>query len=286
MPAATLTVGNVEITAILDVDTSMPLAEVFDGSGDPPPGGSESLAARYPDEFTADAWHFRDHCFLVRMPTHLTLIDTGVGPPDSAFGRWLGVGGTLPDELAALGVMPDDVDDVILTHVHSDHTGWNTTPSSSGWVPRFSNARYHLHDADVAWMRGFVDEEDVREFAEAIAPLESAGQLDTSIEDRELSPGLSLRHAPGHTPGHRCVLLDAGGERVLFAGDLLHFTFQLNDPGFRSSGDDDPEEGSRTRAAWLDRAESEGLTLATAHVPPSPIGRIVREGGQRLLRRR
>jgi glyoxylase-like metal-dependent hydrolase (beta-lactamase superfamily II) len=122
--------------------------------------------------------------------------------------------------------MADDVDDVILTHVHSDHTGWNTRPSSSGWVPRFSNARYHLHDADVAWMRGFEDEEDVREFAEAIAPLESAGQLDASIEDRELSPGLSLRHAPGHTPGHRCVLLDTGGERVLFAGDLLHFTFQ------------------------------------------------------------
>ena len=101
-----------------------------------------------------------------------------------------------------------------------------------------------------------------------------------------MSPGLSLRHAPRHTQGHRCVLLDTRGERVLFAGDLLHFTFQLNDPGVRSSGDDDPEEGSRTRAAWLDRAESEGLTLATAHVPPSPSGRIVREGGQRLLQRR
>ena len=159
-------------------------------------------------------------------------------------------------------------------------------PSSSGWVARFANARYHLHDADVAWMRGFLDEEDVREFAEAIAPLESAGQLDTSIADHELSPGVSLLHAPGHTPGHRCVLLDTGGERVLFVGDLLHFTFQLNDPDFRSSGDDDPEQGSRTRAAWLDRAESEGLTVATAHVPPSPIGRIVREGGQRLLRPR
>ena len=119
-----------------------------------------------------------------------------------------------------------------------------------------------------------------------IAPLESAGQLDTSVEDREVSSGLSLRHAPGHTPGHPCVLLDAGGEQVLFAGDLLHFTFQLNDPGFRAPGEHDPNEGSRTRAAWLDRAESEGPTLATAHVPPSPIGRIVREGGQRLLRSR
>jgi glyoxylase-like metal-dependent hydrolase (beta-lactamase superfamily II) len=80
--------------------------------------------------------------------------------------------------------------------------------------------------------------------------------------------------------------LDAGAERVLFAGDLLHFTFQLNDPGFRSPGDDDAGEGSRTRIAWLDKAESGGLTLATAHVPPHPIARIVREDGKRLLRRR
>jgi len=82
------------------------------------------------------------------------------------------------------------------------------------------------------------------------------------------------------------VLLDTGGERVLFAGDLLHFTFQLNDPGFHAPGDVDPDEGSRTRAGWLDRVESEGLTLATAHVPPFPIARLVREEGQRLLRRR
>ena len=286
MPATTLTVGDVEITAILDVDTLIPIADVFDESGDPPPGGSASLATAYPEDFSSDAWRFRAHCYLVRTPTRLTLIDTGAGPVDSAFGRWLGVGGTLPEELAALGVMLADVDDVILTHIHSDHTGWSTASSSSGWAPRFSDARYHLHDADIAWMRGFTDEAAVRELAEVIAPLESAGQLDTSTEDREVSPGLSLRHAPGHTPGHRCILLDAGGERVLFTGDLLHFTFQLNDPGFRASGEDDPDEACRTRAAWLDRAESEGLTLATAHVPPFPIGRIVREGGKRQLQPR
>ena len=59
MPATTLTVGNVEITAVLDVDTSMPLDEVFDGSGDPPPGGLGSFAARYPDGTHRRRWHFR-----------------------------------------------------------------------------------------------------------------------------------------------------------------------------------------------------------------------------------
>jgi glyoxylase-like metal-dependent hydrolase (beta-lactamase superfamily II) len=283
MPSTTLALGDVEITAILDVDASIPLAAMFDGSSDPVP---EGIAATYPDEFTEDAWHFRDHCFVVRTPTRVTLIDAGAGPADSAFGRWLDVAGTLLDELAAIGVEPDDVDDVILTHVHSDHTGWSTKASPGGWVPRFPNARYHLHGADVDWMRSFTDEDDVREFAEVIAPLEAAGRLDASIEDREVSPGLRVLHAPGHTPGHRCVLLEAGDERVLFAGDLLHFTFQLNDPGFRAPGEHDPDAACRTRAAWLDRAESEGLTLATAHVPPAPIGRIVREQGARRLRAR
>ena len=95
-------------------------------------------------------------------------------------------------------------------------------------------------------------------------------------------PGLGLRHAPGHTPGHRCALLRAGEEQVLFAGDLLHFTFQLNDVEYRSPADADFEEGSRTRGAWLDRVETEGMTMATAHLPPSPFVRLLRSGDARI----
>jgi len=75
-------------------------------------------------------------------------------------------------------------------------------------------------------------------------------------------------------------------ERVLFAGDLLHFTFQLYDVEYRSPADADAEHGSRTRAEWLDRVESQGVTLATAHVPPSPFVHLVREGELRAARAR
>ena len=64
--------------------------------------------------------------------------------------------------------------------------------------------------------------------------------------------------------------MHSGNERVLFAGDLLHFTFQLNDPGFRSAGDEDPDQASHTRTAWLARTESEGLLLATAMFRRTP----------------
>lgn len=284
MPEGVRQLGEVRIDAILDVEGAFPLEDVLGRTDDPTPGSLESLVGRFPDEFSMDGWRFRDRCFLVRAPDATVLVDAGSGPIDSSMGRYLGVGGILPDALAALGVAPGDVDHVVLSHMHSDHIGWATRLTPGGFVPRSPNARHHLHPADVEAERGSDEEDDIRELAEIIEPLISSGQLEASPDDYDVRPGLRLHHAPGHTRGNRVALLDVQGERVLYCGDLLHFTSQLNDLASRLHGDQDPATAAKHRAAWLDRGEAEGITLASAHVPPAAIGRLVREDGVRRLR--
>ena len=284
MPEGVRQLGDVRIDAILDVEGTFPMEDVFGRTDDATAESLESLMERYPEDFTAESWRFRDRCFLVRAPGAIVLVDAGSGPIDSSFGRYLGRGGILPDALGELEVAAGDVDHVVLTHMHSDHIGWATQPAPGGLVPRFPNARYHLHPADVQAKRASHDEDDIRELAEIIEPLIASGQLDASPDDDEVIPGLRLHHAPGHTPGHRVALLDVRGERVLFCGDLLHFTAQMNDVASRLHGDRDPATAAKHRAAWLDRVEAEGMTLASAHVPSAALGRLVREEGVRRLR--
>lgn len=284
MSEGVLQLGEVRIDAILDVEGTFLLEDVLGRGDDPSPDSLRSLAERFPDEFSADGWRFRDRCFLVRSPGATVLVDAGSGPIDSPMGRYLGVGGTLLHALAGLEIAPGDVDHVVLTHMHSDHIGWSTLSTAGGFVPRFPNARYHLHAADVEAKRTSNDEDDVREMAEIVEPLIASGRLDTSTDDHDIVPGLRVHHAPGHTPGHRVALLDVEGERVLFCGDLLHFTSQLNDVANRLHGDQDPTAAAAHRASWLDRVEAEGMTLASAHAPPAALGRLVRQDGVRRLR--
>ncbi|HEY1330865.1 MAG TPA: MBL fold metallo-hydrolase [Actinomycetota bacterium] len=284
MPDGVRHLGDVRIDAILDLEAAFPIEDAFGPTDDRESASRDTLVKRFPEDFTAGAWRFRDRCFLIRSPGSVVLVDAGSGPIDSSMGRYLGVAGVLPDALAALRVTPDDVDHVVLTHMHSDHIGWSTRPQAEAFVPRFPNARYYLHAADVEAKRTSDDEDDVRELSEIIEPLIASGQLDTSSDDLEIVPGLRLHHAPGHTPGHRVALLEVEGERVLFCGDLLHFTLQLNDVASSTHGDRDPDAAAKYRAVWLDRVEAEGMTLASAHVPPAALGRLVRENGARRLR--
>jgi glyoxylase-like metal-dependent hydrolase (beta-lactamase superfamily II) len=125
MAHRSLTVGGVQITAVCDVtgDFPDPLEEAFPQV---PAAAWAPWRRRHPEAFSGtDHWRLRDWCFLVRARDRVVLVDTGVGGPGVPGATWIGTPGRLPEELAAAGVDPDEIDLVVLTHLHLDHVGWN-----------------------------------------------------------------------------------------------------------------------------------------------------------------
>ncbi len=97
--------------------------------------------------------------------------------------------------------------------------------------------------------------------------------LDADPADREVMPGIHVVHTPGHTPGHRSVLLEAGDESLLLTGDIVHVPIQAAHPTWRSSHDVDPARGAASRAAILGRAATRGWLVGVQHFA-DPFGRV------------
>jgi glyoxylase-like metal-dependent hydrolase (beta-lactamase superfamily II) len=158
---------------------------------------------------------------------------------------------------------------VIHTHLHADHAGGAVVAGE----PRFPNAIHVAHPAD--WEHfGRVGGYTARSAMERLAGLDL---LDLDPDDREVSPGLRVIHAPGHTPGHRVAVLSEGAQTMLFTGDLLHMPVQVRRRDEPSNHDVDGEEGARSRHDLLTRARDEGWTVAVSHFG-HPFGRVGPEG--------
>ncbi|WP_220386372.1 MBL fold metallo-hydrolase [Frankia sp. ArI3] len=177
-------VGDLNVQPVWDGDARVRARDVLT-----PPGGDEAHWECNAEHFTA-AGEFEMALggFLIRTGDQVVLVDAGLGPL-SARGFH---GGHLLDSLTALGVRPADVTDVLLTHLHGDHTGWTALEDR----PVFPNATYRCHAAD--WHH-FVDgPQPDRRTAAKLAPI--TGQVELFDTDLTLAPGIDARHTPGHTP--------------------------------------------------------------------------------------
>lgn len=287
MPHSTLTLGNVEITVLHDSEVALPFDRTF-------PGVSLDAWAhyieRYPDAYTKNAAgddslrvHFE--CYLVRSQGRTLLIDTGLGSASSNPNVVANIGGensgVLLAELQNAGFQAGDIDTVFLTHLHPDHVGWNVNRDEDREAPTFPNARYVAHEADWA---AFDTPRDSEIFgydwwAETVAPLRRLGVLDLVPGETELTGELTITPTPGHTPGSMSMIVNSGGERAFIMGDVFHGPAQVTETEWVFHYDTDPDQAAQTRRAMLDRAESEGATIAICH--HSGFGRVIRESGRR-----
>jgi glyoxylase-like metal-dependent hydrolase (beta-lactamase superfamily II) len=265
MSPATRTIGTATVVALTDGGGLFfkPLHEAFPGV----PDETWHRAARLdPAAQAADgAWHLRFRCFGVRLPdSRMILVDAGIGPADSPAAAWAPVPGELPAALEAAGIDANQVDTVVLTHLHTDHVGWAVVRDGGGIrTPYFANARYVLQKAEleaVSTINPRLDEA-------LIAPLRASEQLSIVDGDSRLAAQVRIVSTPGHTPGHQSVLVETDGDALLIAGDLLVHAVQLVDPHVAYDLEMDQATARDSRVRRLrELADRDTAVLATAHL--------------------
>jgi glyoxylase-like metal-dependent hydrolase (beta-lactamase superfamily II) len=177
--------------------------------------------------------------------------------------------------LAALGVQPERVEYVLITHAHGDHIAGATTIRNGQRVLKFPRARHLIGRGDWADnpRRGGGDAGHAANFAMA----EQAGLLEMVDAEREVVPGVTIIPAPGESPGHCMVRVESKGERFYFVGDLFHHPCEVENLDWVSSGRD----GAAMRAS-RDRLIAEAVptnaTVVYTHSLFPGWGKIVKEG--------
>ena len=201
----------------------------------------------------------------LRIGADVVLIDTGEGGRPK--------GGGLRAGLAALGIAPQAVTRVILTHTHGDHVLGLLTPEGE---LAFPNARCTISAPELAWWQTRLDSGPPEQRA-LLALLQARG-LEAVAMDAPLGPGLCALPLPGHTPGQIGVLIEADGQRLLHAADALHSPVQFAYPEWSPTYDADGAAAAHTRQALLARAADERLPLLFYHLGFPGLGRVERAG--------
>lgn len=178
-------------------------------------------------------WSMR--CLLIIDGNRKILIDNGIGNKQDE--KWLAhyyLNGndTLVTSLAKVGETPENITDVILTHMHFDHCGgsvkWNN--DKTGYELAFPNATYWTSRKQYDWATHPNRREKASFLKENIMPLEESGQLNLIVDEGEYIPNITFKMYNGHTEGQVIPHINIGNSTVVFMADLLPATAHIPMP--------------------------------------------------------
>lgn len=265
-----LMIGDYEVTALSDGKNPLAAAKLL--QGDP-----SRIADALKSNFLGEQVETSHNSFLVNTGDKLVLIDAGAG---TLLGAQTG---KLLSNLRTAGYRPEQVDEIYLTHMHTDHIGG----LMSGDQRAFPNAivRVDKRDTDywlsVENMRAAPAE--AKRFFEAamasLSPYREAGKVKTFDGGADLIPGIRAQPAYGHTPGHTMFEVESKDEKLLLWGDIVHVAaVQFADPTVTIAYDVDRAEAEQEHWRIFDDTAKNRYMIGGAHLPFPGLGHVRNNG--------
>jgi glyoxylase-like metal-dependent hydrolase (beta-lactamase superfamily II) len=251
------------VTTLLDGAATVPNPHGIFGMNQPLEDVESALAAA---QLPTDQMEFTFFPVLVNTGAELVLFDTGNGTGAQP-GR-----GNLVDVMAEAGYSPDQVDVVVLTHLHGDHIGGLMTNGA----PTFPNARYVTGSAEYNFWSsedriGTGQERGHQAVMGMLAPLaEQTSFVDPGFS---VASGIEALNAFGHTPGHMVYHIESEGARLMIMADTAnHFELSLARPDWEVRFDIDKAAAARTRKSLFGMIASDGIPFIGYHMPFPAMG--------------
>ena len=258
--------GDFEITALNDGTLDLPVDQLLQ---QPAAKTLKALQHAYlgvPLETSVNA-------YLVNTGAKVVLVDAGAA---SLFGPTLG---RLVANLKAAGYAPEQVDEIVITHMHGDHIGG----ASSAVFPN-ATLRLDKRDADF-WLspeqiaKGGDGAKAIAALVKGFADAGRFKPFDGSKDGVEIVPGVKAFPAYGHTPGHSNYVAESKGQKMMFWGDLMHVAaVQFPDPSVTIQFDADPKAARPAREKAYEAAAKDGYYVAVTHVSFPGIGKLREDG--------
>jgi len=216
---------------------------------------SEEILSQF---IPADGFRHTANAFLVKADGQNILIDAGTG-----------VNGIIIERIKKIGVEPEDINAVLITHLHGDHFGG----LHSEGIANFPNAQIFINENELEF---FTVTNPNQGAIAALAPYESKiNTFELGTYDIEIYPGFIPIAAYGHTPGHTLYQIENGNERLLIIGDLLHVALvQFAIPEISATFDVNPTEAALTRRQVLDYAARNNIPIGGMHIVYPGIGAV------------